>query len=446
MKKELILIAILLFYSPYIIFSQNKLVDYVDREDIEFLKKMAEDVMESSRIYPNQKVSEKFGPNATGGVLIRPGGRDCYPSFWIRDYAMSLDCGLVSATEQLHMLKLTAATQADQTWITRAGGMVPLGAIADHIRIDDSLPVYFPGTYSYEEQGTPQWGTFPPYSDQFFFVHMAYMYVKSTGNSSILYEQINGITLKERLERAFVVPPSHLDNHIVYTTEKLRGVDFGFRDAICLTGDLSIASVFKYRAALQMEELCNSIGEQGRAKYYKEVTEKIKSAILELFYNERGLLLASTGIGVQGDVWCTALAAYLGILEEEQLIKTSRTLAEAYKQGELSYRGNVRHILVSDDYSEETAWEKTHVKKEEYQNGSYWGTPVGWVSHTIAITDKQSAAMMVKEYIEELRENDFRKGEEYGAPYECFNKKGTRQNPVYLTTVTSPLAVFLMGK
>ena len=114
--------------------------------DFNFLKELTKDVVDSSRIYPGQMIAGQYGPNNTGGVLIRPGGRDCYPSFWIRDYAMSLESGFISNEEQKHMLLLTASTQCDQPWITEGGSMVPYGAIADHIRIDDGLPVYFPGT------------------------------------------------------------------------------------------------------------------------------------------------------------------------------------------------------------------------------------------------------------------------------------------------------------
>ena len=65
------------------------------------------------------------------------------------------------------MLLLTAATQCDQTWITEGGSMIPYGAIADHIRIDDGLPIFFSGTYSYREQGIAKFGTPPPIAINF---------------------------------------------------------------------------------------------------------------------------------------------------------------------------------------------------------------------------------------------------------------------------------------
>jgi len=75
--------------------ANDESVQLMSPVDFQFLEKLTMDVLESSRIYPGKEVAAGFGPNNTGGVLIRPGGRDCYPAFWIRDYAMSLESGLI---------------------------------------------------------------------------------------------------------------------------------------------------------------------------------------------------------------------------------------------------------------------------------------------------------------------------------------------------------------
>lgn len=84
-------------------------------EDMLFLAKMAADVIEASRVAPGQAVGGE-GPNSTGQTLIRPGGRDCYPGFWIRDFTMSLACGLVPRDEIEHAVRLTAGGQASEDW------------------------------------------------------------------------------------------------------------------------------------------------------------------------------------------------------------------------------------------------------------------------------------------------------------------------------------------
>ncbi len=410
--------------------------------DFEFLEALMKDVLESSRIYPGQKITADSIPNKTGSVLIRPGGRDSYPSFWIRDYAMSLESGFITMEEQKNMLLLTASTQCDQTWITKGGSMVPLGAIADHIRIDDGLPIYFPGTYDVDQQGNKTFGIFPPYSDQFFFIHMAYYYVKSTANSEILFREINGMRLIDRLELAFKVPPTRKDNHIVFTTDDFRGVDFGFRDVIQITGDLCFPSILKYRASTEMATLFNMINRKDKSTHYLNISKKLKSAIPAVFLDQKGMLLASTGKSNQPDVWSTALAVFLNILEGDTMMKSCHFLSKAYKKGTLAYKGNIRHILTTDDYSPSTAWEISLAKKDTYQNGAYWGTPTGWVCYAIAKADYPLAQQLAAEYIDDLRENDYRKGKEFGAPYECFHPSGHQQNPVYLTTLTCPYFVF----
>lgn len=178
------------------------------------------------------------------------------------------------------------------------------------------------------------------------------------------------------------------------------------------------------------------------AAKYIETAEELKALIPAVFSDSRGMLRASTGSSSQPDVWSTALAVYWGILEGDASVKACRLLADAYLEGNLAYKGNIRHILVPDDFSESSAWEYTHVPKNTYQNGAYWGTPAGWVAGAISRVNPEAAKKLVKEYIQELRENDYRKGPAFGAPYECFHPEGNLQNPVYLTSVSCPYAVF----
>jgi hypothetical protein len=354
---------------------------------------------------------------------------------------MSLECGFISIEEQKHMLNLTAATQCDQTFITKAGSMVPTGAIADHIRIDDSKPIYFPGTYSYGGQGGKTFGMFPPYCDQYYFIHMAHFYAKITNSVKVLNEEINGVKLIDRLEMAFKVPPTQHDGVLVYTTDEFRGIDFGFRDVIHMTGNLCFPSLLKYRSSLELAELFGMLKRREMKLKYIEIGNRLKNEIPLVFIDKRGMLLASTSKSGQPDVWSTVLAVYYNVLEGDQLNKTCKFLADAYKNGTLAKRGNIRHILTSDDFSDSTAWEKSLAAKNTYQNGAYWGTATGWVCHAIAKVDIEAAKQLAKEYIDDLHEGDYRKGPKFGAPWECYNKDAA-QNAVYMATVTCPYIVF----
>jgi hypothetical protein len=413
----------------------GKLKGLLTASDYGYLEGLTKDVLENARLYPGGT-----GNNNTGGILIRPGG--AYPSFWIRDYAMSLESGLIGKNEQLPMLTLTASTQCDRSWITAGGSLVPYGAIADHIRPEDGMPIYFPGTYSYQEQGIDLFGKTPPYDDLFYFIHMGYYYVKNSKDKEILLKQIKGMKLIDRMETAFWVAPSHPDNDIVYTTDAFRGVDFGFRDAERITGDLCFPSILKYQASNELAELFKLLGDKKKAARYRSVGEKIKKALPRIFADKRGMLRASTGKSHQADVWGTALAVYSGMLSGDDSSAACTALADAYKKGVLAYKGNIRHLFTTDDFNDTTAWEVSLSSKNTYQNGAYWGTPTGWVCYAIAKADPRSARKLAAEYIGDLRETDYRKGKDYGGPYECFYPPAYKQNPVYLATVSCPFGVF----
>lgn len=437
-RFQILFFAILLMPCALV---QGQQKSILGTNDLVFLEQMVKDVMEASRIYPGQKISKDFGPNQTEGVLIRPGGRTSYPAFWIRDYAMSIETGYVSEKEQKHMLVLTASTQSDSLIWTKWGTSIPKGSIADHIRIDDGKPIYFPGTYSFENQGEKKWGMQPPFCDQFFFIQMAYFYVKSFSKTIQLTNEIKGAKLIDRLEMAYQMPPSHPRSHLVQVDETNRGVDFGFRDAIYITGKLCYASLLKYQAAKQLAYLYGKMGNKSKALSYKQEANLLKLSIIRTFLDARGMLRASTGISAQADVWATSLAIHLGVLTGQSRLKAAQYLRDAYVKGELSQKGNIRHVVQSDDFSTTSAWEKSVVPINTYQNGAYWGTPVGWVCQAIAYVDLPSAQKLAKEFVQELREGDFRKGDSFGSPWECFNDKLT-QNPVYLTSVAVPLIIF----
>ena len=437
-RIQIIFFAILLMPCTLV---QGQQKSILGTNDLVFLEQMVKDVMEASRIYPGQKISKDFGPNQTEGILIRPGGRTSYPAFWIRDYAMSIETGYVSEKEQKHMLVLTASTQSDSLIWTKWGTSIPKGSIADHIRIDDGKPIYFPGTYSFENQGEKKWGMQPPFCDQFFFIQMAYFYVKSFSKTIQLTNEIKGVKLIDRLEMAYQMPPSDTRSHLVQVDETNRGVDFGFRDAIYITGKLCYASLLKYQAAKQMAYLFAKMGNKSKALRYQQEANILKISIKGTFIDARGMLRASTGISAQADVWATSLAIHLGVLTGQSRLKAAQYFRDSYLRGELSQKGNVRHIIKSDDFSSTTAWEKSVVPINTYQNGAYWGTPVAWVCQAIAFVDLSSAQKLAKEFIQELREGDFRKGDTFGSPWECFNDKLT-QNPVYLTSVAVPLIIF----
>ena len=413
-------------------------------EDMEFLVEMTEDVIEASRVAPGQLVGGQ-GPNLTGQTLIRPGGRDCYPAFWIRDFTMSLECGLVPPVEIEHALRLTASRQASEGWHTPSGSFVPRGSIADHITLDGK-PIYFPGTYSCENQGQP-WGYFPSLDDHFYFVEMAWHLVMNGGDAAILSEEMDGIPLIKRLELAFAVPPTAADgSELAWCTETERGVGFGFCDSIIHTGHLLFCSTLKARAALHLAGMMERCGEGHPAEKYRTVARTIAEHLVPTFADDSGFLRASSGRSAQADVWGSAFTVYSGLLEDAHRERVCRALHRAVLDRTIVWKGNIRHVPTTCDFNKTTAWERTaddSFTKNRYQNGAYWNTPTGWVCFALAEIDEALAQQIARDFVAELRDGDFRKGDPFGSPFECIHPDGNyRQNAVYLTSVTCPLAAF----
>ncbi len=257
-------------------------------EDITFLRQMAADLVEASRVRPGEMVAG-YGPNTTGGTLIRPGGRDCYPAFWIRDYAMSLGCGLITPEEQEHALLLTARLQADADRRTGSGGQILRGSIADHITFG-GLPIFYPGTLDdYEGQGGP-WGPLPPFDNAFFFIFMAWKLAIFHGRENLLSTPVNGVALGERLHLAFASVPGDPQTGLVKCTRANRGVSFGFTDTVYHTGKLLFASLLKWQAARRMEEISHILKETERAQQYRETQQRIQESLPGTFSHPSGLL------------------------------------------------------------------------------------------------------------------------------------------------------------
>ncbi len=408
-----------------------------------YLKGLCAAVLDASRVGEGASVAGQ-GPNTTGGTLIRPGGRNAYPAFWIRDYAMSLAGAPITEAEQRHALFVTAAHQRDAEAVLKTGSVLPVGSIPDHVSFGGT-PIYFPGVLAdYEAQGGARWGRLPCLDNHFYFVHMAAHYAKTTGSHDFLGEEVNGTPLLSRLERAYAMPPSRPDTGLVYAAKRNRGVNFGFFDTTVHTGELLFCSLLKWRAACDLGDLLDGAGSGEKAAGYRRAAKRIGRAVGPCFGRVDGWLRASTGLSSQPDVWGTALAVHWGLLPAEEAEGARDALVFGLRHGTIAWRGAIRHVPTDHDFGEDTAWEKSYAKKNTYQNGAYWPTPTGWVCDAVAAADEALARDLAADYLAALRADDFRGGPDHGAPWECRHPEdGHRQNPVYLTSVSVPGAVFL---
>ncbi|MCC7264581.1 MAG: hypothetical protein IT369_18870, partial [Candidatus Latescibacteria bacterium] len=329
-------------------------------------------------------------------------------------------------------------------WHTPSGSLVPRGAIADHLTFG-GRPIFFPGTLDdYEGQGG-RWGKLPSLDDHYYFIEMAWWLVMQHGEKDLLDTPVAGMPLIDRLDLAFGVPPSRPDTGLVWCDEHNRGVSFGFVDSIFHTGELLFCSLLKCRAAGQLAQLHQLRGAEEAARCYERIARTLNETIPATFADQEGWLRASTGKSSQPDVWGCALAVYAGLLDQATRQRLCALLCAAYTSGSLSWRGGIRHVPTGADHRRHSAWEETvsPYPKNRYQNGAYWSTPTGWVCFALAQVSPRIARRLALELIATLREGDFRQGAAWGAPFECAHPEGDhQQNPVYLTSVTCPLAAF----
>ena len=413
--------------------------------DLEFLRDLTREVVAASRVQPGRKIGGS-PTNSCGCTLLMPGGRGGYPAFWIRDFAMSLESGFVTAEEMGNHLRLTARCQnGPVARQLRHGLIVPSHAIPDHINFDGGA-VFYPGTYSAgEDQGSGAYGILPPVDDHYEFVHIAWCLFRRTGRTGFLEEQINGMRVLDRLVAAFEAPRTDPATGLVVTDDAQRAVGFGFCDGIYFTGPMLFPSLLRYRAAGQLAELYEAVKAPERARQYRQIQQRISEALAPTFGEPgriQGWLMAATKVGRQPDVWGTVYALHLGALPRAAADRAAETVAEAVRRQTIVREGAVRHVPTDLDASPQSAWERTAgVAVNTYQNGAYWHTPTGWLVEALQRREPRLAARVFEDYVQHLRQKDFRRGPTQGAPWECFHPRGYAQNGVYMTSVTLPWAV-----
>ncbi|MBQ6825449.1 MAG: hypothetical protein IJP34_02165 [Clostridia bacterium] len=349
--------------------------------------------------------------------VLLPSGDEKYVSFWVRDCAMMAESKLIPN----HLLKkyieiISTYGQNGKDAIRLENDLsIPPYSIADHINYDGK-PVYFPGTYSSgNNQGSGDFGFYPPFCDNYYYIIMVSIYVEQSGDSEILNDKCNDLTIAESLEYAFAGYNIDDKSDLCISDEEKYTVDWGFVDTIKKSGKLLMASLLRYNAARKLQMLFKDNAD--KYNFYKAKAEKIKKNILLEFYdNSTGWFYSATGIGKQYDVWATAYAVFSGITKEK---KTLEALYNAYIDRTAVVDGYVRHILTNNDFSTNSAWESTRTEYNTYQNGAYWATPTGWYAYALYCYNQKID--ILEDFIKHL--NIYAKD---GAPFEWIDKTTTK--------------------
>lgn len=388
--------------------------------NFEYLKKTCINILGA---ITQQTETEFGGERKTEPVLVPT--FDKYPSIWVRDVAMNIECGLVDAELiKKHIVYFAKYAQnGSEDLILKNNLVVPAWTVADHLNYNGK-PVYYPGTYSDgNDQGTGEFGYYPSMDDNYYLIHMVYVYIKQSGDYAILDEECIGMTLADRMKKAW--EGYHIDEKtdLCYSHLPFYTVDWGFTDSIVKSGLLMFPSLLRYQSAVEMSELCKNIGDTELSEYYITHADRVKNNILKYFWDGSGWLYSATELCHQYDVWGTAYAIYIGILPKELEKRAVDTIADSYKKGHISVHGYLRMIRTVDDDKFGQSWQATYTlltKPGNYQNGGYWASASGWLFYALYKSDVALAEECIDKFVKHTKQY-----EKDGAPFEFINKSST---------------------
>ena len=410
-------------------------VDLLTPDTLAFLRDRATDTLKSCGVAPGATAGGKT--NTLGFRAITPGG---YPAIWIQDFTMNFSSGLIAREDGLKHFQLILEKQnGPEPKDLGVQVIVPAHAIPDHINVDGA-PVFFPGTYDPAANNHGAWGFRPPSNNQFDVIWLAHMLARSGDAKALLSQDVHGLSAYEHLKLAFAVPEIDPATQLVRTTAERRAVGFIFCDSIQMTGDLLMASLIRYRTALQLAWLATQMENSGDADHYTQVAQQIRSHIVPVFGDHDGTrggwLKASTGVSSQADVWGSIYSIYVGAVDGEARVGLLNTLTTALaKQGEIEFEGALRHVPVSHDASPTAVWERTLTPKNRYQNGAYWHTPVGWLITILQPQSPELSRTVQRHWIKHLHA-------QHGRVWECIGWETLgNQNPSFGPSITLPLGV-----
>jgi hypothetical protein len=434
-------IAVLLALFPVVVAFAGEPV--LSPADSKFLSEQSRLMIASARLAPGAGAGAHR--NTTAFAIRVPGGNMGYPAFWVRDAVMMLGGDFVPAGEVAGWIRLMASAIREREWAIHSGAVVPAFTVPDHINFD-GRPVFYPGTYdSGTKQGGAPFGKYPPLDDQFYFIAAVYEYWKLAGDLGLFRSRVatasGDLVLAELAERVYNAAPSDAKAGGLVTAgdvDSENAKDWGFCDTVFKSGRLLFPSVLKFNAAGQLAELFEAAGDRGRARRYRGEAGRLGKAIAQTFARADGWLASATQVGSQADVWGTAFAVWSGAVDSEVARKASRALVKGYRERTAVRGGLVRHLPGNE------LWEKCGAAPGTYQNGGYWGTPVGWYIAAMARTDRDAARAMGGEFVRFLREH--MRADGLSEAWEWMNPEtGKRSNPLYVATVALPYISLVKG-
>ena len=296
-----------------------------------------------------------------------------YEAFWLRDYEYTLEGSIASYSNR-------ELTDACRLFVC---SMNADGAGVDCVKFDGT-PIYKPG------YGTM--GSNPVADGSQFTVGVAWHTYRKTQNERLLEEII------DPLVKTMGAVPRNPETGLVHIDPRVDWdrCPYGFTDTIHKQGDVLFCSLLYVQACRQLSDLLSRKGRADSGGWNKEAT-RVAEKVREAFWDaDVGLFRAATVRCRQHDIWGSAFAVFLGVADVAQSQAVARYLKTHYEQ--IVQHGQVRHL------PDGVYWEQGCVR-DQYQNGAYWATPVGWFVYTLDLVDAELADRTVFDMIHHFKKH-----------------------------------------
>ncbi|MGC9328506.1 MAG: trehalase family glycosidase, partial [Candidatus Hinthialibacter sp.] len=283
-----------------------------------------------------------------------------YEAFWLRDYEYMLEGNIDAFTDR-------ELTDACRFFIK---GIRSDGAAVDCIQFNGS-PIYKPGFDSLGEN--------PVADGSPFTVKVAWHTYQKTRDKQLLLEIIDSLI------KTMQVCPRNPQTGLVFIDpeKEYDRCPYGFTDTVQKTGDVLFCSLLFAEASNHLASLLEELGRMEEAVHWRKEAQRVSNKILEVFWDEEtGLFRAATVQCREHDIWGSAFAVYLGVADGRRARKIAQYFKDHY--GEIVQRGQLRHTPGG------VYWEVARTR-DQYQNGGYWATPMGWFIYTLNRVDPQLA-------------------------------------------------------
>lgn len=321
-----------------------------------------------------------------------------YEAFWLRDYEYTLEGSSASYSDK-------ELIDACRLFVL---GMDQGGAGVDCVKFDGT-PIYKPGYGSMGEN--------PVADGSQFTVGVAWHTYRQTRNAELLRESL------DPLIKAMSAVPRNPETGLVHIdpAQAWDRCPYGFTDTIRKQGDVLFCSLLYVQACRQLSDLLLAGQREDASWTWEAEATHVTACVRQVFWDaDIGLFRAATVQCRQHDVWGSAFAVFLGIASPDQ----SQAVAGYFKRHyrEIVQHGQVRHLPGG------VYWEQGG-GRDQYQNGAYWATPVGWFVYALDLADPTLADRTVIDMVTHFRQ--------HGACEWIIGD--SRQLPHYLASAALPL-------